>query len=187
MKIIVTLGNPGSKYANTRHNAGFIFADKFAQKLSCSFSLENKFRAEIAKGEYNTQAVWIIKPQTFMNLSGESLRAFINFYKTELKDIIVVYDDIDLPIGKIRFKANGSAGGHNGIKSIIQHGGSEKFDRLKIGIGPQPPYMKSEDYVLGQFSQDERKNLDETMNKALEAMLFYIDNDLYKAQNKYNS
>ena len=187
MKIIVTLGNPGGKYSNTRHNAGFIFGDKLADKLSCSFTSENKFKAEIAKGEYNSQAVWIIKPQTFMNLSGESLRAFINFYKTEMKDIFLVYDDISLPLGTIRFKANGSAGGHNGIKSIIQHSGTEKFDRLKIGIGPQPSYMKSEDFVLGQFSPEERKTLDETMNKALEAVLFYLENDLYKAQNKYNS
>ncbi len=187
MKIIVTLGNPGGKYSNTRHNAGFIFGDKLAQKLSCTFSPENKFKAEIAKGEYNSQTIWIIKPQTFMNLSGESLRAFINFYKTDISDFLIIYDDISLPIGTIRFKATGSAGGHNGIKSVIQQIGTEKFDRIKIGIGPQPPYMKSEDFVLGQFSKDEREELDKTMDKVLEAVLFYLDNDLYKAQNKYNS
>ncbi|MBR6162318.1 aminoacyl-tRNA hydrolase [bacterium] len=186
MKIIVALGNPGNKYSNTRHNAGFIFADKLAEKLSCSFSMENKFKAEIAKGEYNTQAVWIIKPQTFMNLSGESLRAFINFYKTDISDFLIVFDDISLPLSTIRFKANGSSGGHNGIKSIIQHISTDKFDRLKIGIGPQPTFMKSEDFVLGQFSSDERKTLDETMAKAIEGTLFLIDNDLYQAQNKYN-
>ena len=187
MKIIVTLGNPGSKYSNTRHNAGFIFGDKLAEKLSCSFSQENKFKSEIAKGEYNSQAVWIIKPQTFMNLSGESLRAFINFYKTDIKDFLIVYDDISLPVGTIRFKANGSSGGHNGIKSIIQHIGTDVFDRLKIGIGPQPPFMKAEDFVLGQFSQEQRTALDETLDKALEGVLFLIDNDLYQAQNKYNN
>lgn len=187
MKIIVTLGNPGVKYSNTRHNAGFIFGDKLSEKLSCTFSPENKFKAEIAKGEYNSQAIWIIKPQTFMNLSGESLRAFINFYKTDIKDFLIIYDDISLPIGTIRFKASGSAGGHNGIKSVIQNIGTEKFDRIKIGIGPQPPYMKSEDFVLGQFSKDEREELDKTMDKVLEAVFFYLDNDLYKAQNKYNS
>lgn len=186
MKIILALGNPGNKYSNTRHNAGFIFGDKLAEKLSCSFSPESKFKAEIAKGEYNGQAVWIIKPQTFMNLSGESLRAFINFYKTDIKDFLIVFDDISLPLGTIRFKGNGSSGGHNGIKSIIQHVGGENFDRLKIGIGPQPPFMKSEDFVLGQFSQEERTKLDETVNKAIEGTLFLIDNDLYQAQNKYN-
>lgn len=187
MKIIVTLGNPGVKYSNTRHNAGFIFGDKIAQKLSCTFTLENKFKAEIAKGEYNSQAIWIIKPQTFMNLSGESLRAFLNFYKTDISDFLIIYDDISLPIGTIRFKATGSNGGHNGIKSVVQNIGTEKFDRIKIGIGPQPPYMKSEDFVLGQFSKEEREELDKTMDKALEAVFFYLDNDLYKAQNKYNS
>ncbi len=187
MKIIVTLGNPGGKYSNTRHNAGFIFGDKLAEKLSCSFSLENKFKAEIAKGEYNSQSIWIIKPQTYMNLSGESLRAFINFYKTDISNFLIIYDDISLPIGTIRFKASGSAGGHNGIKSVIQNLGSEKFDRIKIGIGLQPPYMKSEDFVLGQFSKEERTIIDATMNKTLEATLFYLDHDLYQAQNKYNS
>ena len=186
MKLVICLGNPGNKYANTRHNAGFMFADLLAQKLGCKYNLETKFKAEIAKGVYNNEAIWIVKPQTFMNLSGEALASLKSFYKIDLNTLFVTFDDISLDVGKIRFRAKGSDGGHNGIKSIISHAGTSEFPRLKIGIGPQPPYMKSEDYVLQNFSHEQQTILKEALDKSIEAFLFYCDNDIYKTQNKYN-
>lgn len=188
MKLVICLGNPGTKYANTRHNIGFMFADLLAEKISCNFSNENKFKAEIAKGTYNNEAIWIVKPQTFMNLSGEALLALRNFYKIDINDLFLVYDDISLELGKLRFRSKGSDGGHNGVKSIIKYAGTQTFDRLKIGIGPQPPFMKSEDFVLQNFSQQEQENLKNTIKTSVEAFLYYCETnkDLQKVQNKYN-
>ena len=186
MKLIICLGNPGTKYANTRHNIGFMFGDKLAEKIGCSFSNEPKFKAEIAKGVYNSEAFWIVKPQTFMNLSGESLLALKNFYKISIEDLFLVYDDISLDLGKMRFRAKGSDGGHNGVKSIIKHAQTQMFDRLKIGIGPQPPFMKSEDYVLQNFHSNDSLLLKETIEKSVEAFLYYCETDINKVQNKYN-
>lgn len=188
MKLIMCLGNPGNKYENTRHNIGFMFANYLANKLSITFSNEAKFKAEIGKGTYNNEAIWIVKPQTFMNLSGESLLALRNFYKIDINDLFVVYDDISLELGKIRFRAKGSDGGHNGVKSIIKHAQTQIFDRLKIGIGPQPNFMKSEDFVLQNFNKDEITTLNSTIEKSVDAFLFYCDanKDIQKVQNKYN-
>lgn len=186
MKLLVCLGNPGAKYSKTRHNAGFMFADMLAENLGVNFSVETKFKAEIAKGTYNGEAIWIMKPVTFMNLSGEALHALQSFYKIDLKDLFVVYDDISLDTGVIRFRSKGSDGGHNGIKSIIKHAGTAAFDRLKIGIGPQPPYIKSEDYVLQNFTIEEMSVLKNALTKSVEAFLYYCDTDIVKAQNKYN-
>ena len=186
MKLIICLGNPGTKYANTRHNIGFMFGDKLSEKIGCSFSNEPKFKAEIAKGVYNGEAFWIVKPQTFMNLSGESLLALKNFYKINIEDLFLVYDDISLDLGKMRFRAKGSDGGHNGVKSIIKHAQTQVFDRLKIGIGPQPPFMKSEDYVLQNFHSNDALLLKETIEKSIEAFLYYCETDINKVQNKYN-
>ena len=121
MKLIICLGNPRVKYSNTRHNIGFMFGDLLAEKISCNFSLEQKFKAEIAKGTYKNEAFWIVKPQTFMNLSGEALQALKNFYKINIEDLFLVYDDISLDLGKMRFRAKGSDVGHNGLKSIIKY------------------------------------------------------------------
>lgn len=186
MKLIICLGNPTAKYANTRHNVGFMFADTLAQEISANFSNEPKFKAEIAKGTYKNEAFWIVKPQTFMNLSGEALLALKNFYKINIEDLFLVYDDISLDIGKIRFRAKGSDGGHNGVKSIIKHAQTQNFGRLKIGIGPQPPFMKSEDYVLQNFSQDEMNTLKTTLKTSVEAFLYYCETDINKVQNRYN-
>lgn len=186
MKLVICLGNPGEKYAKNRHNAGFMFADLLADKLGCSFSVESKFKSHIAKGVYNNEAVWIVKPQTFMNLSGESLNALKNFYKINMNDLFLVYDDIALELGALRFRSKGSSGGHNGVKSIIQYAGSDVFCRLKIGIGPQPPFFKSEDYVLQNFSVDELKILKQTLIKSVDAFLYYCDTDIVKAQNRFN-
>ncbi len=186
MKLVICLGNPGNQYEKTRHNAGFMFADKLAGKLCAKFSNEPKFKAQIAKTVYKDEAVWIIKPQTYMNLSGESLSALRNFYKIVINDLFLVYDDISLELGKIRLRAKGSDGGHNGVKSIIKYAQTDKFSRIKIGIGLQPPFMKSEDYVLQRFSESELTKLDEILEKCVEAFLYFCETDIYQAQNRYN-
>lgn len=186
MKLLFCLGNPGEKYIKTRHNIGFMFADKLAYDLNCNFQLESKFKCQLAKGTFKNEAIWIVKPMTYMNLSGESLQALKSYYKIYIEDLFLVYDDISLDLGKIRLRAKGSDGGHNGVKSIIKYAQSQVFDRLKIGIGPQPPFIKSEDYVLQNFSPNELSCLSDTLNIALEAFYFYCENDINKAQNKYN-
>lgn len=186
MKFVICLGNPGDKYAKTRHNIGFMFADVLCEKIGARFSVESKFKAHIAKGVYNNEAIWIVKPQTFMNLSGESLNLLKSFYKIDINDLFLVYDDIALNLGVLRFRPKGSAGGHNGVKSIIQYASTDVFHRLKIGIGPQPPFMKSEDFVLQNFSFEDSKLLQETVNKSVNSFLYYLENGIDKAQNIYN-
>ena len=186
MKLVIGLGNPTEKYRNTRHNAGFMFADALAEKIGAKFSNETKFKAYIAKGEYNSEAIWIVKPQTFMNLSGETLALLQNFYKIDINTLFVAYDDISLDIGRIRFRAKGSDGGHNGIKSIIWHARTQEFDRLKIGIGPQPAFMKSEDFVLQNFSNEQKKQIDDTIELCVKAFVYYCEVGIIKVQNKYN-
>jgi len=186
MKLLVTLGNPGTKYKMTRHNAGFMFADTLAKKYSLDFSLNSKFDAEITKGDICGNQVLIAKPQTYMNLSGQAVRKIMNFYKIDVNDLFVVFDDISLNLGVIRFRAKGSDGGHNGVKSIILETGSDKFNRLKFGIGPQPQFMKSESYVLGNFEKENLDLLKKTLEISVEAFEYYLVNGIQSAQNKYN-
>lgn len=186
MKLIMCLGNPGEGYKNTRHNTGFMFAEALSKRLNISFSNEAKFKSQIAKGEYKGEALWIVKPQTYMNLSGEALGLLKNFYKIDIKTLFVVYDDISLDLGKIRFRSKGSDGGHNGIKSIIKHASTQEFDRLKIGIGPQPPMMKAEDFVLQNFSLDQNTQLCDIINLSVDAFLNYCEVGIIKVQNMYN-
>ena len=186
-KMLICLGNFGGKYELTRHNMGFIFADNFAIKYNTSFKLESRLRSEIAQFFLNDNKIIMVKPQTYMNLSGEALSLVKNYYKIENKDILVIYDDISLPLGKIRFRDKGSDGGHNGIKSIIQHMGSNVFDRLKLGIGPQPEFLKSEVFVLQNFNDEQLKIISESMPKFIEAVEFYLQNDNFAlCQSKYN-
>lgn len=186
-KMVICLGNFGGKYELTRHNMGFMFADNFAIKHNTSFKLEARLRSEIAQFFLNGDKIIIVKPQTYMNLSGEALSLVKNYYKIEDKDILVVYDDISLPIGKIRFRDKGSDGGHNGIKSIIHHVGSTVFDRMKLGIGPQPEFLKSDVYVLQNFTDEQLKIISDSMSKFIEAVEFYLKNDNFVlCQSKYN-
>lgn len=181
MKLIAGLGNIGDKYCFTRHNAGFMVLDKLAIDNNFSFREENKLKCFLAK----SGDIIYIKPTTFMNLSGEAVRAVMDYYKINVKDILIVYDDIALDLGRIRFRANGSDGGHNGIKSIIKHVGTKEFDRLKIGIGPQPN-IPSENFVLQNFPKEQLEELKEILKRADEAIEFYLKNDIQKAQNKFN-
>lgn len=183
MKLIIGLGNFEAKYLFTRHNAGFMAVDFFAQEHGVTFKSEQKFKAQIAKFKLDAEDIILLKPLTYMNLSGEAVIAVMNFYKIEPKDILVIYDDIALDLGTLRFRASGSDGGHNGIKSIAKMISTQKFDRLKIGIGPQPP-IPSENFVLQNFSKDELEKLKQVLKKP--AIADYIKNGIEKAQNTYN-
>ena len=187
MKIIIGLGNPTVKYENTRHNVGFKVMDGIAQNVGLSFAMESKFKAEIAKGLWGSEQVLLVKPQTFMNLSGEALALIMGYFKVEVADILIVYDDLSLDMGMLRFRANGSDGGHNGIKSIIKSlGGSKDFARLKVGIGPQPPYMPSEKFVLGEFTSQEQLLLADVVKYSVDAIQCFINSGISEAQNKFN-
>ncbi|MDD3722660.1 MAG: aminoacyl-tRNA hydrolase [Lutibacter sp.] len=183
MKLIIGLGNFEDKYLFTRHNAGFIMADFFARTHNQTFKQEKKLKSLIAKFKLNDEDIILVKPLTYMNLSGEAVAAVMNFYKIPLKDVLVIYDDISLDLGVVRFRSSGSDGGHNGIKSIIGYLGTTQFDRLKIGIGPQPN-IPSEAYVLQNFTQDELNVLKKVLKKPM--IEDYLKDGMEKVQNAYN-
>ena len=185
MKLITGLGNIGEKYCFTRHNAGFMVLDRWAAEEGLSFKTENKLKASITRLKLNGEDIILAKPTTYMNLSGEAVRAIADYYKINIKDILIIYDDISLDLGKLRYRANGSDGGHNGIKSIIQHLGTKDFARLKVGIGPQPN-VPSENYVLANFPKEQHELLKETLDRAHQSVAFYLENGIAKTQNKFN-
>ncbi len=155
MRLVVGLGNPGKAYESSKHNMGFLCADAFAKAKQLKFARSIKFHGELAK----TETYLVLKPRTFMNLSGQSVRAVADYYKIEAKDILVVSDDMDIPLFKIRIREQGSAGGHNGLKSIISHVGTQEFNRLRIGIDRRDD-VDAKDYVLSDFSKAEKKELE---------------------------
>lgn len=184
MKLIIGLGNFEDKYLFTRHNVGFMAVDFFARLNNQTFKVEKKLKSAIVKFNFNGEDLILIKPLTYMNLSGEALSAVMNFYKIDKKDLLVIYDDISLELSRVRFRSSGSDGGHNGIKSVIKHLGGTDFDRLKIGIGPQPN-IPSEAYVLQNFPKEELEKIKEVLKKPLiEDYLLY---GIEKAQNTHNS
>lgn len=186
MHIIVGLGNPTKEYQNTRHNIGFETIDKLADRFSISV-LEKKHKALIGKGIINGEKVILAKPQTYMNLSGESVRELIDYYKVdEETELIVIYDDISLDVGQLRIRKKGSAGGHNGIKSIIQHLGTDVFPRIKIGVGEKPKGYDLADYVLGHFKKEERIIMDESVLTATKAVELMVIDEIGEAMNLYN-
>ncbi|MBQ7096544.1 MAG: aminoacyl-tRNA hydrolase [Clostridia bacterium] len=186
MYIIAGLGNPGRKYVNSRHNVGFDTLDAVAAKYKIDIK-KAKFNGLYGEGVIEGERVVLVKPQTFMNLSGECIRDFKNWYKVDNEQIIIIYDDISLPLGKMRIRPKGSAGGHNGIKSIIYQTGSEVFPRIKIGVGaPDNPDYDLADYVLGHFSKKEIEVLVPVAVKAAEAVGEIIRNGTEKAMSKYN-
>ena len=185
MILIAGLGNPGKEYENTRHNAGFLVLDTLAQKLGADLS-ERKHRALCGKAVIGGQKVILLKPQTYMNSSGESIRAAADYYKVPPEDILVVYDDISLAPGQLRIRAKGSAGGHNGIKSIIAHLGTQQFPRVKVGIGEKPPRMDLADYVLGHFSSGEKKIMEEAAKEAADAICEIVNVGIEQAMNDHN-
>lgn len=185
MKLIAGLGNIGNKYTFTRHNAGFMVLDSIALNSGLIFKENSRLKCLMTKFSNNGEDYLLIKPTTFMNLSGEAVRAVMDYYKINVSDILIIFDDISLDIGKIRFRPNGSDGGHNGIKSVIQHVGTKDIARLKIGIGPQPN-VPSEVYVLQNFTNEELETLKSSINTAKEGIACYFTNGMQAAQNKYN-
>jgi len=169
--IIVGLGNPGNEYEKTRHNAGFLVVDELAKKLSVNFKDVDSFQAEIAEGRIGEHKVILAKPWTFMNASGRTVSALAHFYKVEPKNIIIVADDVSLPLGTLRVRTEGSAGGHNGLKSVIEHLKTETFPRVKIGIDPQPINVPLEAWVLSRFSKDEMKLLSPVIDQAVDELI----------------
>lgn len=185
MFLIAGLGNPGKEYENTRHNAGFMVLDALADKLGADIS-EKKHKALCGRAVIGGQKVILLKPQTYMNSSGESIRAAADYYKVDPEDILVVYDDISLAPGQLRIRAKGSAGGHNGIKSIIAHLGTEVFPRVKVGVGQKPRQYDLADYVLGHFSGEERERMAEGYRHAAEAVKYMVTDRVDEAMNEYN-
>lgn len=185
MKIIAGLGNPGLKYENTRHNAGFMAVDALAEKLGLEFSQE-KFSSKFAKGRISGEDVVLLKPQTYMNDSGIALRQCLDFYKAAPSDVVILYDDVDLPVGRIRIRQKGSAGRHNGIKSIIHCLFTEEFDRIRIGVGKdvQIPMIS---WVLGKFPPEQKQSLDQALDMAAEAGEDIIRKGTMHAMNRYNA
>jgi len=185
MYLVVGLGNPGDKYRYTKHNAGFMVLDYFASVHNISIS-KLKHKALTGEGQIGQEKIVLAKPQTFMNLSGESVLELMNWYKEDISRLIVVYDDIDLEPGRIRIRPEGSSGTHNGMKSIIYLMNSDKFSRIRIGIGKQPDYMDLADYVLSRFTDEEIPLMEEAVKKAALAIEEIIKKDVASAMNKYN-
>ncbi len=186
MYIIVGLGNPTKEYNNTRHNIGFDVIDVIATQNQITV-LEHKFKAVIGKGYIEGQKVILAKPQTYMNLSGESVRALLDYYKADPQsELIVIYDDVSLDVGQLRIRKKGSAGGHNGIKSIISHLGTDTFERIKMGVGEKPKGYDLADYVLGHFNNTERKIMNESSVKATEAIKLMVTDRTDEAMNQFN-
>ena len=185
MKLIVGLGNIGNKYTFTRHNAGFMLVDSVALNENLIFRENSRLKCLMTNLRDGVNDYLLIKPTTFMNLSGEAVRAVMDYYKIALEDVLIVYDDLSLEVGKIRFRPNGSDGGHNGIKSVIQHLGTKNVARLKIGIGPQPN-LPSEVFVLQNFSKEELETLKGAISKAKDGIDCYFKEGMAAAQNKFN-
>ncbi len=185
MKIIAGLGNPGTEYAGTRHNVGFGAIMALSEKTGILVS-EKKFKACVGKGIIHGEKVILMKPETYMNLSGEAIRAAMDYFKLTPGDICVIYDDINLDPGFIRVRENGSAGGHNGIKNIILHLGSENFPRIRIGVGAKPSKMDLKDYVLSHFYGDDIKKIREATENAVLAAELFVAGDIQKAMNTFN-
>ncbi|NBH84156.1 aminoacyl-tRNA hydrolase [bacterium C-53] len=186
MYIIVGLGNPTKEYKNTRHNIGFDVIDTIAKENNIDVSTK-KFKALIGKGIVAGQKVVLAKPLTYMNLSGESVRELVDYYKISVEDeLIVLFDDVSLDVGQIRIRKKGSAGGHNGVKSIIAHVNTQEFKRIKIGVGEKPKAFDLANYVLGHFSKEEREIMDESALKAEKAVGLMVQNETDQAMNLYN-
>ena len=184
--LVVGLGNPGSKYENTRHNMGFLALDILAEKEKFTFS-KLRFKAWTATAELGGEKVLVMKPQTYMNLSGESVGEAARFYKIPPEHVLVISDDISIGAGKLRIRPSGSAGGHNGLKSIIQHLGSDRFPRIKVGVGsPQHEDHDIVDWVIGKPMGEDAKVLRQTLEKAADAVSTVIAQGPEKAMNKFN-
>jgi peptidyl-tRNA hydrolase, PTH1 family len=187
-QLIVGLGNPEPKYDKTRHNIGFEAVERLAQAWQISFQENRRFQGLFGEGiGANGSRIRLLKPLTYMNRSGQSVRAVMDWYKVSPRSILVIYDDMDLPVGRLRMRLSGSAGGHNGMKSIIAHLGSQDFPRLRIGIGKSDPNKESISHVLGKFSPSENPIVSEVLNLSLDAIEFSLKQGIEKSMSIYNS
>ena len=184
--LVVCLGNPGKQYENTRHNIGFMTADELERREGVKVN-KLKYRALTGEMKIGGERVLVMKPQTYMNLSGEAVKLAGAFYKIPPERVIVISDDVSLPLGKLRIRANGSAGGHNGLKNIIQHLGTDAFPRIKVGVGaPNHPEHEMVDWVIGNFTPAEKKVVAEAVSRAADAIACLIEKGVSEAQNKFN-
>lgn len=185
MKVIVGLGNPGLKYTKTRHNLGFWVVDLLSERWQIPLT-KHKFKAKYGEGVIRGERVILVKPQTFMNRSGETVGDIVRFYQLAIEDLLVIYDDLALIPGLIRIKRSGSAGGHNGMRNIIEHVKSQEFPRLRVGIGQNPSFMNTADYVLQGFDQSEIKIVEEACLNAADAAEMWLHKDIISVMNHYN-
>lgn len=184
MKCIVGLGNPGKQYQKTRHNTGFLVIDELCTFFGVSLDTK-KFNAHYTKFKYQGQDILLVKPQTFMNLSGHAVISLLNYYKIDIKDLIVISDDLDLPVGKVRFRPNGSDGGQRGIRDIIKHLSTKDFNRCKIGIG-NDKLIPTADYVLGKVEKENRELYQKSLQHAKEGIILWIKTDIQQTMNQFN-
>lgn len=184
MKLIIGLGNPGKEYEKTRHNTGFLVMDEIGKELNIDIN-QRKFKSIIGTGKYKGESILLMKPQTYMNLSGEALIQAVKFYQMDIKDILVIYDDLDLPVGKLRLRENGSAGGQNGIKSIINHLHTQEFKRIRVGIDNNK-MIPTADYVLGKVRKDEMEDYLNSIQRAKEAAIKFIEMEFNDVMTIYN-
>jgi len=186
MHLIVGLGNPGAEYAKTRHNAGFLLVEKLAERWKSSWTNERKFQARVARAESAGQKVLLAEPQTFMNLSGESVGALVSFYQLPVEKILVVVDDADLPLGEIRLRPGGGSGGHHGLESVAEHLGAKSYARLRLGIGRKDEARQITGHVLGKFSAAENALLEKVLERAAGQLECWLSAGLQKAMNQFN-
>ena len=187
IELIVGLGNPGRDYADTRHNAGFWFVDAVARKYGGSFKAEKKFHGELARTRIDGNEVWLLKPDTFMNLSGQAVLALMQFYKIDLASVLVVHDELDLPVGVARLKQGGGHGGHNGLRDITNRCGGNGFQRLRLGIGHPGDKSRVTNHVLTRVSSEDQQAIEHAMADAMDVLPLVIDGEFPKAMNTLHS
>ncbi len=185
LKLIVGLGNPGKKYEHTRHNIGFKVIDELEQRLQSPLN-QSKFKGLFTMIHHHEEKIILLKPLTYMNVTGECVRPLMDYYHISIENLLVIYDDLDLPVGKIRLRKKGSAGGHNGVKSLIKHLGSSQFKRIRIGIDRPPVDMAVEKYVLGKFSRDEKVMIDQVIEKSADACEYWFNYPFEEVMSKFN-
>jgi peptidyl-tRNA hydrolase, PTH1 family len=185
MKLIVGLGNPGRQYEQTRHNIGFQVIDELSDQFGIPLN-QSKLKGYYGIGSYKGEKIVLLKPLTYMNLSGESIRAVMDYYQIDMDHLLVIYDDLDLPVGKIRLRQKGSAGGHNGIKSTITHLGTQQFNRIRIGIDRPVSGMNIPDYVLGKFQKEEQIEVMEAVKKGAQACEAWLNKPFLQVMNEFN-
>ncbi|MGA9777687.1 MAG: aminoacyl-tRNA hydrolase [Limisphaerales bacterium] len=186
LHLIVGLGNPGAEYTKTRHNAGFLLVEKLAARWQAAWKNERKFNARLARAAHHGCRVLLCQPQTFMNASGETVGALVNFYRLPRTRVLVVVDDADLPLGEIRLRAGGSSGGHHGLESIEQHVGSREFARLRLGIGRREGAREITDYVLSRFDRTEAALMEKVLDRAASQTECWLSDGIQKAMNRFN-